>query len=132
MNYFNNDKTSQYFDIRTNSLNKTFKFILYILLVSQLIYFIAEIFYLFTISKTNIDFNRAETIEYFFTIYATPFIFLTVVGFIFAAIWIYRVNYNVRCLGATRLIFTPGTSVLWYFSIMALVYQYYSVVLIFV
>tara|TARA_B100000963_G_scaffold197151_1_gene171554 strand:- start:64 stop:813 length:750 start_codon:yes stop_codon:yes gene_type:complete len=108
------------------SLNKIFKIILYTLLVSQIIYFIAEIFYLFTISTSDIDLSRAESIEYFFAIYATPFILITVVGFIFAAIWIYRANYNVRCLGATRLIFTPGTSVIWYFVPIANLWKPYQ------
>ena len=109
-----------------NSLNKIFKFILYLLLVSQIIFFVAEILYLFTISKTNIDLDRAETIEYFFAIYASPFILVTIVSYIFAAIWIYRVNYNVRCLGATRLVFTPGNSVLWYFIPIANLWKPYQ------
>jgi len=111
---------------KPNSLNKIFKFILYVLLVSQLILFIAEIIYLFTISKKNIDLDRAETIEYFFAIYATLFILIAVVSYIFAAIWIYRVNYNVRCLGATRLVFTPGNSVLWYFIPIANLWKPYQ------
>jgi len=109
-----------------NSLNKIFKFFLYILLISQLIFFIAEILYLFTISETNIDLDSAETIEYFFTIYAGPFILINVVSYIIAAIWIYRVNYNVRCLGATQLVFTPGNSVLWYFIPFANLWKPYQ------
>ena len=41
--------------------------------------------------------------------------------------WVYRANYNVRCLGARDLRFTPGWSVGWFFVPIANLWKSYQV-----
>lgn len=40
--------------------------------------------------------------------------------------WIYRANYNARQLGATRMVFTPGWSIGWYFIPIANLWKPYQ------
>ena len=97
------------------TLNNIFKIILYVLLIIQIIYFIGEIIYINAITQVNLDYDKVEGIEIIQGLLAIPFIIISIIGYIFGGMWIYRMNYNVRCLGATQMRFTPGWSVGWYF-----------------
>ena len=108
------------------TLNNIFKTILYVLLVFQIIYLIGEIILINAITQVNLDYDKVEGAENLQALIGIPFIIIEVIGFIFGGMWIYRMNYNARCLGAIQMRFTPGWSVGWYFIPLALLWKPYQ------
>lgn len=114
---FNNYKEAK-------KLNNTFNISLYILLIIWMCVLLADLFYAFTFSEENLynHFFIDTIIGILAIIYTISFFVVHFMG----AIWIYRVNYNARCLGAKDMRHSPGWSIAWYFIPIAFFWKPYQ------
>ena len=106
-----NYKDVQISDYIKSNYNEYFKYVLYVYFVSLVIYIIIEVLFLSSISNQYPNWEQVENRETTQGIYAIIHMFIILLAYISGARWIYRSNYNIRCLGAKDMIFSPGWSV---------------------
>ena len=91
-------------------LNNIFNVSLYILLIVWISVFLSDLIYAYTFNLDN--YSLVDLIQILLAgIYTISYFIVFFIG----GMWIYRINYNARCLGAKEMRYTPGWSVGWYF-----------------
>tara|TARA_Y100000768_G_scaffold228041_1_gene172162 strand:+ start:166 stop:828 length:663 start_codon:yes stop_codon:yes gene_type:complete len=113
-------------DYKKSNFNQFFIYVLYAYFLSNVIYIIIEVLFLSSISNQYPNWEQVEFWETAQGMYALIHFLMILVAYISGARWIYRSNYNIRCLGARDMRFSPGWSVGWYFIPIANLWKPYQ------